>query len=138
MDEMAQEGDTVFLAPHRVVVQSMHEKNKGTKKKNVITEEEGQLGMWLNDTQQLMSYPAMETGMVDLRVKPEYVSVLFQGGEWVGEFLYQQITLSALLSLALFVGEKINEKTSSGEVFFFFFFFFLELEGEYWGVVFNV
>ena len=61
---------------------------------------------------------------MDLREKPGHISVLFQNGEWVGEFRYRQITLSSLLSLALFVGEKINEKTSSGEVFLFFSFLF--------------
>ena len=119
LDDMTQEGDTVHLTPNRVIVQSAHENTKSSKKRMVVTEEDGKLGVWLNNTQELMSYPSLETASVDLRVKPGYVSVLFQSGEWNAEFRYRpDITLSYLLSLALFVGKKINEITSSGEVCF--------------------
>ena len=119
LDDMTHDSDTFHLTENRVMVKSTHEKANRSKKR-VMTEEDGKLGVWLIDSQELMSYPSLETAMVDLRMRPEYVSVLFQNGEWVAEFRYRQdITLSLLLSLAMFVGKKIIEITSSGEVCIF-------------------
>jgi hypothetical protein len=117
------EDEPLILTHKTILIHKHHSQTAKHKNRPVIVEEEGRMGRWLPNEHEMWAYPTVESTVVELRKKPDYVFILFQNGEWVADIKFrEEMTLSALLSLSLYIKKKIHEYEVDGEVSFFFFF----------------
>jgi hypothetical protein len=116
------EDEHILVSSKCILVRKVVEKSSKIKKKTVLVIEENQPGRWLEleSEQELRAHPSMETAVLELRRKPEYLQILFQNGEWQAEIRHRDdMSLSFLLRLALQISTEIqsHEATAENEVY---------------------
>lgn len=98
-----------------VLVQNCNAEHKSSKsrgKKQILYEEDGVMGLYLDNDAELRQYPDLENLTIDLRKRPRFLHLTFQSGMWKADVQYNpEMRLSALLAVALQVCEEDDEGT---------------------------
>lgn len=90
---------------------------KARGKKQVLYEEDGVMGMYLDRDAEMRQYPDLENLTVEMRRMPRFLCLMFQNGNWRANVRYApDMKLSALLATALHVGREINRVSEGEEV----------------------
>eukprot|EP00211_Chloroparvula_japonica_P004243 CAMPEP_0119126568 /NCGR_PEP_ID=MMETSP1310-20130426/5449_1 /TAXON_ID=464262 /ORGANISM="Genus nov. species nov., Strain RCC2339" /LENGTH=686 /DNA_ID=CAMNT_0007116735 /DNA_START=76 /DNA_END=2132 /DNA_ORIENTATION=+ len=101
----------VFVRSGQVLVQHVvgEQKARRRDRNQIIYEEEGVLGMFIEDDAELRQYPFIENMTVEMRRKPTFLQVLFANGGWRCDVRYDpDMKLSEAVGFAQGTWREIN------------------------------